>query len=272
MGTIKYKPTSPGKRQRQTNDYAELTTNKPEKSLTIGTKNMAGRTNQGKLTVRSRGGGNKRKFRIIDFKRNKVNIEGRVLTIEYDPFRTAFISLVQYVDGEKCYILTPQSMKVGDKIQSGEDSKIATGNTLPIINIPVGTLIHNIEISKKTGAKLVRSAGAFATITGRQEGYVSVKLPSGEVRLINNDCFVTIGKVSNSDHRNTVFGKAGAKRWERRRSKMRGAAMNACDHPHGGGEGRAPIGNSSPRSKWGKKVFAKTRNKKKSTRLILKAR
>jgi len=272
MGTKKYKPTSPGKRQRQTNDYQDITTSEPQKSLTKGGKNRAGRNNAGKLTVRSRGGGNKRKFRDIDFKRNKLNIEGTVVSVEYDPFRTAYISLVNFIDGEKRYILTPNAVKVGDKIQSGENAKIATGNTLPIVNIPVGTLIHNIEISKNTGAKLVRAAGTFAVITGRQEGYVSVKLPSGEVRLINNDCLVTIGKVSNSDHRNTVFGKAGSKRWIRRRSKVRGAVMNPCDHPHGGGEGKAPVGNASPRSKWGKKVFQKTRKKNKSYRLVLKKR
>ena len=271
MGTKKYKPTTPGFRTRQINDYEELTVSKPFSALVKSKKNNAGRNKNGRLTVRSRGGGNKRKYRTIDFKRNKIDIEGKIITIEYDPFRTAFISLVQYNDGEKRYIITPLKAKVGDVIKTTQNIDIKLGNTLPIHKIPVGTQIHNIELRKNGGAKLVRSAGSYATITGRQEKYVTVKLPSGEVRLINNECFATIGQVSNTDNRNTVLGKAGAKRWVRRRPKVRGAVMNACDHPHGGGEGRAPVGHSSPRTPWGKPALGyKTRNKKKSNKHLLK--
>ena len=274
MGTKKYKPTTPGLRTRRTNDYAQLTTDKPEKSLLKPLKNNAGRNNKGRVTVRFRGGGNKRFYRVIDFKRNKLDVPGKIVSVEYDPNRSAFISLVHYIDGEKRYILTPIKSKVGDMINSGKNSDIKPGNSLPINLIPVGSFIHNIELSPKSGAKLVRSAGVYAVITGRQENYVTVKLPSGQVRLINNNCFATIGQVSNTDNRNTVLGKAGAKRWVRKRSKVRGSCMNACDHPHGGGEGRAPVGQASPRSPWGKPTLGyKTRKKNKhSNKYILKVK
>ena len=206
--------------------------------------------------------------------RNKTNIPGKIVTVEYDPNRSAFISLVHYNDGDKRYIISPLKAKVGDVINSGKDSEIKPGNTLPIYLIPVGSNIHNIEISPKSGGKLVRSAGVFAVITGRQEKYVTVKLPSGQVRLINNNCLATIGQIGNTDNRNIVLGKAGAKRWIRKRSKVRGSCMNACDHPHGGGEGRAPVGQASPRSPWGKPTLGyKTRKKnKKSNKYILKVK
>ncbi len=273
MGTKKYNPTTPGFRQRQVHDYEELTTNKPEKSLLKFIKNKAGRNNQGKVTVRFRGGGTKRKYRVIDFKRDKKEIPATILTVEYDPNRTSFISLVQYNDGEKRYILTPLKAKVGDVINSSKEADIKLGNTLPIYLIPVGSNIHNIELNPGSGAKLVRSAGAYGVITGRQEKYVTVKLPSGQVRLIHNQCLATIGQVSNTDNRNIVLGKAGATRYKRRRSKVRGSVMNACDHPHGGGEGRAPVGQASPRSPWGKPTLGyKTRKRNKhSNKYILKS-
>tara|TARA_B100001989_G_C24534447_1_gene463522 strand:+ start:752 stop:1567 length:816 start_codon:yes stop_codon:yes gene_type:complete len=271
MGTKKYKPTSPGLRTRQVNDYESVTENQPYRKLTCSKKNNAGRNNTGRVTVRFKGGGNKRKYRTIDFRRNKQDIPAKVLTVEYDPFRTAFISLICYEDGEKAYILTPLKLKVGDKIKSTNNIEIKPGNTLPINKIPVGTNVHNIELKKNSGAKLVRSAGCYATITGRQENYVTVKLPSGEVRLIHNDCKATVGQLGNTDNRNTVLGKAGATRWVRKRSKVRGSVMNACDHPHGGGEGRAPVGNPSPRTPWGKPALGyKTRKKKKSNKHLIK--
>ena len=275
MGTKKYKPTTPGFRSRQVNDYESLTTNKPLKALTKKSKNSAGRNNTGKITVRHKGGGNKRFYREIDFKRNKFNIPGTVVSIEYDPNRTAFISLVKYNDGDKRYILSASKLKVGSKVLSSDESEIKPGNVLPIQLIPLGTYIHNIEMHKGKGAQLVRSAGTFALVTGRQEDYVTVKLPSGEVRLIKNNCKATIGQVSNSDNRNTVKGKAGANRWIRKRPTVRGSVMNACDHPHGGGEGRAPVGQKSPRDPWGNPTLGKkTRktNKSKKRKYIITKR
>ena len=271
MGTRKYKPTSPGKRSRQVNDYADLTTSKPFKGLLKSKKNNAGRNQQGKISVRSRGTGNKKFIRMIDFNRSKDDVPGKIASIEYDPNRSAFISLVHYADGEKNYIISPLKLKVGDKIIASSTAEIKVGNTLPISLIPVGTLVHNVELQKNAGAKLVRSAGVFAVITGRQERYVTLKLPSGEVRLIHNDCKATIGQVSNTDNQNTVLGKAGARRWIRRRSKVRGSVMNACDHPHGGGEGRAPIGQKAPRSKWGKRTLG-VKTRKKPNKQVLKYR
>jgi large subunit ribosomal protein L2 len=274
MGIKNYKPTTPGRRTRRTNDYEQVTTDSPEKSLLRPLKNNAGRNNKGRVTVRFRGGGNKRFYRVIDFKRNKTDVPGKIVSVEYDPNRSAFISLVHYVDGEKRYILAPLKSKVGDVINSGKSSDIKPGNSLPIYLIPVGSFIHNVELSPKSGAKLVRSAGVYAVITGRQEKYVTVKLPSGQVRLINNNCLATVGQIGNTDNRNVVLGKAGAKRWIRKKSKVRGSCMNACDHPHGGGEGRAPIGQSSPRTPWGKPTLGyKTRKKNKhSNKYILKVK
>ena len=274
MGTKKYKPTSPGMRQRQILTYEEVTTDKPEKSLLVPLNKRAGRGRNGRITVRSRGGGNKKQYRIIDFKRNKDAIEGVVKSIEYDPNRTAFISLIQYIDGEKRYIVTPNKLKVGDKINSGEDIDIKPGNTLALKNIPAGTNVHNVELHISKGAQIARSAGVYAVLMGKHEKYVTLKMPSGEVRLVNNQCKATIGEVGNSDNRNIVIGKAGAKRWRGRRPKVRGSVMNPCDHPHGGGEGRAPIGQAGPRTPWGKPTLGyKTRNKrKKSGKFILSKR
>ena len=269
MGTKKYKPTTPGQRSRQINDYVDLTNTKKEKSLLKTFSKKSGRNNSGKITVRHRGGGNKRHYREIDFSGKKLNVPGKVVSVEYDPNRSAFISLVHYIDGDKRYILTPNKIKVGAKIQSSENADIKPGNTLPIQLIPLGTMIHNIELHKGKGAQLVRSAGVYATVTGRQENYVTVKLPSGEVRLIKNGCKATIGQVSNTDNRNTVIGKAGANRWVRKRPTVRGSVMNACDHPHGGGEGRAPVGQASPRTPWGKPALGyKTRKNKNKNHII----
>ncbi len=264
MGTKKYKPNTPGFRQRQVNDYEEVTTTKVTKSLTKSLRSKSGRNNLGRVTVRWRGGRSRRHYRLVDFNRNKDGVPGKIMTIEYDPNRTAYISLVHYNDGEKCYIITPLKSKIGDTIVSSNEAEIKAGNTLAINLIPVGSLIHNIELKAKGGAKLVRSAGCYATIMGRQEKYVTIKLPSGEVRLINNKCLATIGQVGNPFNRNSVKGKAGASRWIGRRPRVRGSVMNACDHPHGGGEGRAPVGHASPRTPWGKPALGyKTRNKKK---------
>ena len=264
MGTKKYKPTTPGFRQRQVLDFSELNQEGPEKSLLQAQKNNAGRNNVGRISVRRRGGGAKRKYRIIDFKRDKDNIEGTVKTVEYDPNRTAFISLVVYSDGEKRYIVSPQKLKVGTKIKSGDEAEIKPGNTLRLRDIPVSTTVHNVEINIGKGAQLARSAGTYAVIMGKHEDYVTVKLPSGEMRLVHNRCKATIGAVGNSDKRNTVLGKAGASRWKRRRPKVRGSVMNPCDHPHGGGEGRAPVGQAGPRTPWGKPTLGyKTRKSKK---------
>ena len=274
MGTKKYKPNTPGFRQRQINQHDEVTSLRSEKSLVKPLNSKAGRNNQGKVTLRWRGGGNRRKYRIIDFKRIKFDIPATIINIEYDPNRSANIALIYYKDGEKAYIVAPLKSKVGDVIVSSSSAEIKPGNTLPINLIPIGSLIHNIELKSKGGAKLVRSAGCYATIMGRQENYVTIKLPSGEVRLIHNNCLATIGQIGNTDNRNTVKGKAGASRWIGRRPKVRGAVMNACDHPHGGGEGRAPVGHASPRTPWGKPALGyKTRNKKKhSKKYIIRKR
>ena len=274
MGTKKYKPTSPGLRQRQVLTFDELTTDKPEKSLLTSLNKRAGRSKNGRITVRSRGGGSKRHYRIIDFKRNKTDISGEVKSIEYDPNRTSFISLVQYTDGEKRYIVSPNKLKVGDKIKSGENCDIKPGNTLALKDIPAGTNVHNVELHIDKGGQIARSAGVYAVLMGKHDKYVTLKMPSGEVRLINNKCKATIGEVGNSDNRNTVLGKAGANRWRGRRPKVRGSVMNPCDHPHGGGEGRAPVGHAGPRTPWGKPTLGyKTRNKrKKSGKFILSKR
>jgi large subunit ribosomal protein L2 len=272
MSTKKYKPTSPGRRQRIVSDYSILTKCTPENSLLQSKKNTAGRNNAGKLTLRSRGGGNKRKYRIIDFKRNHNDVSCIVKSVEYDPFRTSFISLVHYKNGKKSYIITPSKIKIGDELFSGPKAEIKTGHVLKLSDIPIGTSIHNIELKPLKGAQLVRSAGSFALITGKNNNYVIVKLPSGEVRMINGSCSATIGKVSNDEHHNTSLGLAGATRWIRRRSKVRGSVMNPCDHPHGGGEGRAPIGHSGPRSKWGKPTLGFKTKKNKDTSYLIKKR
>ncbi|MFK5883334.1 MAG: 50S ribosomal protein L2 [Candidatus Izemoplasma sp.] len=272
MALIKFKPTTNGLRHMTKLDYAELTTDTPEKSLLRKLNKKAGRNNQGKITVRHQGGGAKRKYRIIDFKRNKDGIPGRVATIEYDPNRTSNIALIHYVDGEKRYILAAKGLEVGMTIESGPKSDIKIGNALPIMIIPVGTVIHNIEIYPGHGGQLVRAAGTSAQILGREERYVLVKLVSGEVRRILGTCRATIGEVGNEFHGLVNIGKAGRTRHMGIRPTVRGSVMNPVDHPHGGGEGRQPIGRKNPVTPWGKPALGlKTRNKKKpSNRLIVR--
>ena len=268
----KYKPTTNGRRNMSVLANEDLTTATPEKSLLTTLKRNSGRNNQGKITVRHQGGGVKRKYRIIDFKRNKDEIKGIVATIEYDPNRSANIALINYIDGEKRYIIAPKGLKVGMEIYSGEKTDIKVGNALPIMNIPVGTLIHNIELHPGKGGQLVRSAGSSAQILGREDKYVLVRLTSGEVRRILGTCRATIGEVGNEAHELVNVGKAGKSRYLGHRPEVRGSVMNPNDHPHGGGEGRAPIGRKNPLTPWGKPALGlKTRrNKKSSTKLIVR--
>jgi len=274
MAIKKFKPTTPGRRQMTVSTFEEITSKEPEKSLVVPLRKKAGRNNQGRLTVRHRGGGHKRLYRIIDFKRDKDGIPAKVASIEYDPNRTANIALVNYADGEKRYILAPHGLKVGDTIVSGPDVDIKVGNALPIRNIPVGTIIHNIELKPGKGAQLVRTAGASAQLMAKEGKYGQVRLPSGEVRMINMDCRATIGQIGNIDHENISIGKAGRNRWKGIRPTVRGVVMNPVDHPHGGGEGRSPIGRKHPVTPWGKPALgAKTRKKKKlSDKMIVKPR
>ncbi|WP_438449145.1 50S ribosomal protein L2 [Gorillibacterium sp. sgz5001074] len=258
-----YKPTSPARRQMSVSTFEEITTSTPEKSLLAPLPKKAGRNNQGKITTRHHGGGHKRKYRIVDFKRNKDGIPGKVATIEYDPNRSANIALINYADGEKRYIIAPKGLKVGDTIVSGPESDIKVGNTLPMENIPVGTVIHNIELKPGKGGQLVRAAGGEAQLLGKEEKYVTVRLASGEVRKLLKVCRATIGSVGNEDHELVSIGKAGRSRHLGKRPEVRGVVMNPNDHPHGGGEGRAPIGRKSPMSPWGKPTLGyKTRKKK----------
>jgi len=274
MGIKKYKPTSPGRRQMTVSTFEEITTDQPEKSLLAPLNKKAGRNNQGKMTVRHQAGGHKRQYRIIDFKRTKDGIPGRVATIEYDPNRTANIALINYADGEKRYIIAPQGLKVGDVIESGPDADIKVGNALPLANMPVGTTIHNIELKPGKGGQMVRSAGVSAQLLGRDGDYAIIRLSSGEIRKVRLECRATIGQVGNADHELVNIGKAGRNRWLGKRPTVRGSVMNPVDHPHGGGEGRAPIGRKSPLSPWGKPTLgAKTRNsKKESTKYIVRRR
>jgi large subunit ribosomal protein L2 len=274
MGIKKYNPTTPGLRGMTVSTFEEITTDKPEKSLTKTLKKHAGRNVRGKITVRHRGGGTRAKYRIIDFKRNKDNIPATVKTIEYDPNRSANIALVVYADGEKRYIIAPDELSVGDVIVSGPDSDIKVGNALPIANIPVGTMIHNIELKPGKGAQLVRSAGNGAQLMAKEGKYAQVRLPSGEVRMVSVNCRATIGEVGNIEHSNISIGKAGRKRHMGWRPTVRGSVMNPNDHPHGGGEGRAPVGRKSPVSPWGKPTLGyKTRNKHKdSNKYIVRRR
>ena len=267
-----YKPTSPARRFMSVLTYEELTKKAPERSLTEYLKKNAGRNNQGKITVRHQGGGNKVKYRIIDFKRNKDNIPAKVTAIEYDPNRSAFIALVCYADGEKRYILAPLGLKVGDTVVSGETADIKPGNCLPMANIPVGTLIHNLEIKAGRGGQLVRSAGNAAQLMSKEGGYALVRLPSGEMRKLAMNCRATIGTVGNTDHENVRIGKAGRKRHMGIRPSVRGVVMNPCDHPHGGGEGKSPVGLPAPVTPWGKPALGlKTRKHKKySNKMIVK--
>lgn len=274
MGIKKFRPTSPALRQMTVSTFEEITTTEPEKSLLAPLKKNAGRNVRGKITVRHRGGGNKRKYRIIDFKRNKDGVPGKVATIEYDPNRSANIALINYADGEKRYIIAPNKINVGDQILSGPTADIKVGNALKLKNIPVGTIIHNIELKAGKGAQLVRSAGNSAQLMAKEEKYAQVRLPSGEVRLVSVECKATIGQVGNLDHENITIGKAGRKRHMGIRPTVRGSVMNPNDHPHGGGEGRAPIGRPSPVTPWGKPALGyKTRQKnKKSDKMIVKKR
>ncbi|MEZ4887358.1 MAG: 50S ribosomal protein L2 [Chitinophagales bacterium] len=272
MALKKHKPVTAGSRFRISNAFEEITTSKPEKSLLAPWKRSGGRNNQGKMTVRYRGGGHKRRYRIIDFKRNKYNISATVQTIEYDPNRSAFIALIQYEDGEKRYILAPGGLSVGDKIISGENVEPEVGNALFLRDVPLGTLVHNIELSPEGGGKIARGAGTYAQLTAKDGKYAILRLPSGETRMVLLTCMATIGTVSNSDHNLQVLAKAGRKRWMGRRPRTRGVAMNPVDHPMGGGEGRSSGGH--PRSRTG--IFAKgqkTRNKNKpSSKLIISKR
>lgn len=268
-----YKPTSPGRRQMTVSTFEEITKTEPERSLVAPLKKQAGRNNNGRLTVRHKGGGHKRKYRLIDFKRNKDNIPAKVASIEYDPNRSANIALLHYADGFKSYILAPNGLKVGQTVVSGPDSDIKVGNCLPIKNIPVGTLLHNIEMKPGKGAQIVRSAGGAAQLMAKEGNYATLRLPSSEMRLILSTCRATIGQVGNTDYENISIGKAGRKRWLGIRPTVRGAVMNPCDHPHGGGEGRNPIGRN-PVTPWGKPALgAKTRKKKNnSDKFIAKRR
>ncbi len=267
-----YKPTSPGRRRMTGSTFEEITKKEPERSLIRPLKRKAGRNNQGKITVRHRGGGAKRMLRLIDYKRDKIDMPGEVKAIEYDPNRSARIALIHYADGEKRYILAPLGLTVGDTILSSNEAEINPGNALPVGQIPVGTMIHNIELQPHKGGQIVRGAGTAAKIVGREGNYTLVVLPSGEIRKILARCTATIGQVGNVDHQNIILGKAGRKRWLGWRPQVRGSAMSAGDHPHGGGEGRCPRG-MPPKTPWGKPALGvKTRRRKPSDRMIVRRR
>ncbi|MCG3209593.1 MAG: 50S ribosomal protein L2 [Anaerolineae bacterium] len=268
-----YKPTSPGRRGMSVLGFDEITKTEPEKSLLAPLKKRSGRNNQGRITVRHQGGGHKRRYRMIDFKRDKHGIPAKVAAIEYDPNRTANIALLVYADGEKRYILAPTGLSVGDSLMSGPDAEIRVGNTLPIYRIPLGTQMHNIELQPGKGGQLVRAAGTSAQLLAKEGAYSQVRLPSGEVRYINQNCLATIGQIGNSDHSNVVLGKAGRKRWMGIRPGVRGSAMDPNSHPHGGGEGGAPIGMPGPKTPWGKPALgAKTRRNKRTDKYIVRRR
>jgi large subunit ribosomal protein L2 len=272
MGIKRYKPTSPARRLMTVSTFEEITSTKPEKSLLVIKKNKAGRNNQGRITVRHQGGGHKRFYRIIDFKRNKLGIPGRVATIEYDPNRSARIALIVYADGEKRYILAPLGLKVGDTVMAGSGAEIRVGNALPLRNIPLGTQIHNIEMQLGRGGQMVRSAGNAAQLMARDEEYAQIRLPSGEVRRVRVECMATIGQLGNVDHENIRVGKAGRNRHLGIRPTVRGSVMNPRDHPHGGGEGRAPRG-GQPQTPWGKPAQGyRTRNNKRTDNMIIRRR
>lgn len=271
MGVRVYKPTSPGRRFMSVSDFSEITRQEPYEPLCVPLKKKAGRNNQGRITAWQRGGGNKRHYRIIDFKRDKTGIPAVVESIEYDPNRSARIALLKYADGERRYIIAPHGLQVGETLMSGPDAEIKVGNALPLKNIPIGTFIHNIELRPGEGAKLCRSAGTQAQLMARDEKYAQIKLPSGEVRLVSVKCMATIGQVSNPDHENINYGKAGRMRWLGRRPTVRGVAMNPVDHPLGGGEGRASGGRPAC-TPWGKPEGVKTRRNKKTDKFIIKRR
>lgn len=272
MALKNYKPTTPGQRQLVLVDRSELWKGKPEKSLTVGLHSKGGRNNTGRVTLRWRGGGHKRRYRVIDFKRDKIDVVGTIERLEYDPNRTAFIALVAYEDGERRYIIAPQRLAVGDQVISSQRADIKPGNALPLRNIPVGTVIHNVELKPGKGGQIARSAGTYAQLVGKDSGYAQLRLMSGEVRIVRGECMATIGAVSNPDQQNISLGKAGRNRWLGRRPGVRGVAMNPIDHPHGGGEGRTS-GGRHPVTPWGKPTKGKkTRNNKKTDRLIVRRR
>jgi large subunit ribosomal protein L2 len=273
MAVKKYKPTTPGRRDSTGYTFEEITKSKPERSLVKQRRKRGGRNAYGRITVRHRGGGHKRKIRMVDFKRNKIGIPASVAAIEYDPNRTARLALLHYHDGEKRYIIAPVGLQVGDVVVSGPNSDIRPGNSLPINSIPTGTMIHNIELKKGRGGQLVRSAGSAAQLLAKEGDYAHVRLPSGEIRLVLQTCYATIGQVGNLDHSNIKLGKAGRKRHLGIRPTVRGSAMSPRDHPHGGGEGRSPIGMPSPKSPWGKKTLGKkTRRNKQTNKYIVRRR
>jgi len=272
MPIRQYRPTSPGRRGMSVSTFEEITKTKPEKSLVVKLKKHSGRNNQGKITVRHRGGGAKRAYRLIDFKRNKQNVPAKVAAIEYDPNRSARIALLHYLDGEKRYIIAPLGLKVGDQVMAGPEADIKPGNALPLKNIPTGTTIHNIELTKGRGGQMVRGAGAGAQLMAKEGDYALIRLPSGEQRKVHILCTATIGQVGNVDHENRNLGKAGRARHMGRRPSVRGSVMNPRDHPHGGGEGRAPIG-GQPQTPWGKPALGyKTRRNKKTDQFIVRRR
>ena len=273
MGIKQYKPTSPGRRGATGYTFEEITKKKPEKSLTVPLKRKAGRNRQGRITVRHRGGGAKRMLRLIDFKRDNFGVPGKVAAIEYDPNRSARIALIHYADGDKRYILWPVGLKVGDTVVCGPEAEIQPGNALPLRRIPLGTEVHNVELALKRGGQLVRSAGGSARVMAKEERYVLVRLPSGEIRKILADCLATVGQVGNAEHSQIKLGRAGRARLMGRRPTVRGSAMNPNDHPHGGGEGKAPIGMPGPKTPWGKPALGyRTRRRKGSDKYIVRRR
>jgi large subunit ribosomal protein L2 len=270
MGIRSYRPYTPGTRERTVSDFAEVTRDKPEKSLTYYKHRAKGRNNRGVITSRRRGGGHKKLYRKVDFYRNKLGVAAKVAAIEYDPNRNARLALLHYSDGEKRYILWPAGLKVGESVQSGPGSPLEVGNALPLSDIPLGTSVHNVELTPGRGGQIVRSAGASAQIVAKEGDFVTLKLPSTEVRMIRKECYATIGAVGNAESRNLSLGKAGRNRWKGRRPKVRGSVMNPVDHPHGGGEGRAPIGRSGPVTPWGKPTLGyKTRKRKKQSNALI---
>ena len=274
MGIKQFKPVTPSRRGMTVSTFEEITKTKPERSLTTRLRKNAGRNSYGRITVRHQGGGNRRKYRIIDFKRRKENVPATVVAIEYDPNRSANIALLQYEDGEKAYIIAPNGLNVNDKVMTGANADIKPGNCLPIASIPVGTMIHCIELKPGKGAQMVRSAGNAAQLMAKEGKYAHVRLPSNEMRLVSVDCKATIGEIGNSEHENIKLGKAGKSRWLGKRPEVRGSVMNPNDHPHGGGEGKSPVGRPGPVTPWGKPALGyKTRNKKKaSNKFIVKRR
>lgn len=268
-----YKPTSAGRRGMTGHSFEEITKSTPERSLTEAIRKHGGRNNQGRVTVRHRGGGSKRRYRVIDFKRNKFDCAAQVLSVEYDPNRSARIALVEYEDGERRYIIAPLGLKVGDRVANGDLAQLRTGDALQIRDIPVGTMIHNIEMLPGNGAQLVRAAGTSAQLLAKEGAYATVRMPSGEMRLINDRCMATIGQVGNTDHANVNLGKAGRKRWMGIRPTVRGVAMDPGSHPHGGGEGRSPIGMPGPKTPWGKPALGKrTRVNRRTDKFIVRRR